>query len=102
MTDRRPATGDRRPRREGERPATPEAAPEDVRHVAAEIYRILALASAEQHGDAREAAAALMFDFQPLLAAHPALRSNFTTALQRCRARQLLLRLAAAMHGDAA
>lgn len=72
----------------------------DILYVDAEISRIIALAEAERIDDAREVSAALLFDFQPLLGAYPALLGRFVTALRRCKAQQLLRRLTIAVHGE--
>ena len=87
-------------RSEGEQPGRPTECNGDLLYVAGEISRIMALAEAERADDAREAAAALMFDFQPVLEAHPALIGHFATALRRCEARQLLRRLTIAVLGE--
>jgi hypothetical protein len=84
----------------GEGPGRPAEGNSDLLYVAGEISRIMVLAEAERMHDAREASAALMSDFQPVLAAYPVLLRRFATALERCEARQLLRRLTIAAHGE--
>ncbi len=70
--------------------------------VEAGIERIIARADAGLFYEAREACAALLFDFQPLLAARPELLQRFRVALRRCKAKQLQRRLAIALHDQPA
>ena len=72
----------------------------DAAVVVGEIGRIMTLAEAGRMFDAREACAALLFDYQPVLAAHPMLLQRFAGVLQRCKAEQLLRRLSVAVHGE--
>jgi hypothetical protein len=61
-----------------------------------------ALAAAGHNAEAREASADLLFDFQPLIAAHVDLVSLCEDVLLRCGATALWRRFVLAVHGHAA
>jgi hypothetical protein len=64
------------------------------------LLRISALTEEARLYEAREASAELLFDFQPLIAAHPGLLSRTLDALSRCEATALRRLFLVAVHGD--
>jgi hypothetical protein len=96
-----PATEGRvtpRNQRTDARPSRDEA---DLALVREKLRQIAAHAEAGRLSDGREAIADLLFDFQPIIAAHADLVSSTLGLLGRCEATALLRRFRVAIYGDA-
>jgi hypothetical protein len=65
------------------RPVAPGA---ELAHVRDQLRRIARLVSAGMHPEAREASAALMFEFQAIILARPQYAARFADLLRRCSA----------------
>jgi hypothetical protein len=73
----------------------------DANFVREHLAWIAALADRGSNAEARGACADLLFDFQPLVAAHPDLVALCDDVLLRCGATALRFRFFLAVHGDA-
>ncbi|HEY7577794.1 MAG TPA: hypothetical protein VH855_09375 [Acetobacteraceae bacterium] len=79
------------------RPIAPGA---ELAHVRDQLRRIARLVSAGMHPEAREASAALMFEFQPIILACPQYAARFADLLRRCGAAGLSRRFQLAAGDD--
>jgi|HubBroStandDraft_1064217.scaffolds.fasta_scaffold46848_3 hypothetical protein len=74
---------------------------DDARFVRERLASIAALADRGSNAEARGACADLLFDFQPLVAAHSDLVALCDDVLLRCGATALRFRFLLAVHGNA-